>query len=251
MTVDESTSSTRMEPSRKRIRALVGGVVAADSVTPLLVWEKPYYPTYYLPRADVRGELVDTGERDGSLGHGDGHLLDLVLGDKTLPGAALSFPDSSVPGLRDLVRLDWDVVDQWLEEDEPVYVHPRDPYKRVDVLASSRHVRVEVDGVTVADSTQPRILFETGLIPRYYLPLTDVRTDLLRSSDTVSHCPYKGSASWWSLDVDGVLHTDIAWTYRTPLAESQKVAGLVCFYDELVDVWIDGEHQERPATPLG
>ncbi len=250
MSQTEPAGSVRIQTSPKRVRAVVGGVVAADSVAPVLVWEKPYYPTYYLPRGDVLAELVDTGAVHRSDSRGDGHVFDVVVGDRTLAGAALGYPDSPEPSLRDLVRIDWAAVDQWLEEDEPVFVHPRDPYKRVDILASSRHVRIEVDGVTVADSTQPRILFETSLIPRYYLPLTDVRTDLLRDSDTVSHCPYKGSASWWSLEIDGAVHDDVAWTYRTPLPESQKVIGLVCFYDERVDVWLDGVRQERPTSPL-
>jgi uncharacterized protein (DUF427 family) len=107
---------------------------------------------------------------------------------------------------------------------------------------------VEVDGVTVADSHQPRILFETGLPPRYYLPLTDVRMDLLRPSDTQTHCPYKGTAAYWSVDTGDAVHQDIVWIYRTPLPESQKVAGLACFYDEKVDVYLDGEQQPRPRT---
>jgi uncharacterized protein (DUF427 family) len=146
------------------------------------------------------------------------------------------------------VRLDWEAIDEWLEEDEPVYTHPRDPYTRVDILASSRHVRVEVDGVTVAASAQPRILFETGLPPRYYLPLSDVRLNLLRPSATRSHCPYKGTASYWSMDTGQAVRADIAWIYRTPLPESQKIAGLACFYNEKTDLYLDGVPQERPQT---
>ncbi len=137
---------------------------------------------------------------------------------------------------------------EWLEEDELVYIHPRDPYTRVDILASSRHVRIEVDGVTVADSHQPRILFETGLPPRYYLPLTDLRTELLRPSVTETHCPYKGTATYWSLDTGKGVHPDAVWVYRTPLPESQKIAGLASFYNEKVDMYIDGVLQERPRT---
>jgi len=118
----------------------------------------------------------------------------------------------------------------------------------VDILASSRHVRVEIDGVTVADSASPRILFETGLPPRYYLPLTDIRTDLLRASETISHCPYKGTASYWSVDTGTEVHKDVVWIYRTPLLESQKIAGLAAFYDEKVDVFIDDVHQRQPRT---
>jgi uncharacterized protein (DUF427 family) len=137
---------------------------------------------------------------------------------------------------------------EWLEEDEPVYTHPRNPYTRVDILNSSRHVRVEIDGVTVADSRNPRILFETGLPPRYYLPLTDIRTDLLQPSGTQTSCPYKGTAAYWSVETGSRLHKDIVWIYRTPLPESQKIAGLAAFYDEKVDVFIDGVRQDRPQT---
>ena len=141
-------------------------------------------------------------------------------------------------------------MDEWLEEDEPIYVHPRDPYKRVDILGSSRHVVVQVDGVTVADSHQPRILFETSLPPRYYLPLPDVRMDLLRPSDTQTHCPYKGTASYWTLDTGEGVHEDVVWIYRAPLPESQKITGLACFYNEKVDIIVDGEPQERPQHPV-
>jgi uncharacterized protein (DUF427 family) len=120
----------------------------------------------------------------------------------------------------------------------------------VDILASSRHVRVEVDGVTVADSVRPRILFETGLPPRYYLPLPDVRTELLTPSGTRTHCPYKGTAGYWSVDTGHGTRPDLAWIYRSPLPESQKIAGLACFYNEKVDLYVDGELQERPRSPF-
>jgi uncharacterized protein (DUF427 family) len=152
--------------------------------------------------------------------------------------------------LRELVRFEWKALDEWLEEDEPIYVHPRDPYSRVDVLASSRHVEVAVMGVKLADSRQPRILFETGLPPRYYLPLPDVRHDLLVPSPTTTQCPYKGTATYWSARVQGELLKDLVWTYRAPFPEVQKIAGLVAFYDERVDVTLDGEPQERPRTPF-
>ncbi len=164
----------------------------------------------------------------------------------TAPGAAVRYPGSPVPRLRGLVRLDWDAMDGWLEEDEPVYTHPRDPYHRIDILASSRPVRVEVDGVTVAESGRPTILFETGLPPRYYLPLSDVRLDLLRPSETATHCPYKGTASYWSVEAGGRSRPDLAWSYRTPLPESVKIAGLVCFYTEQVDLYLDGVLQRDP-----
>jgi uncharacterized protein (DUF427 family) len=139
-------------------------------------------------------------------------------------------------------------MDEWLEEDEPVYVHPRDPYKRVDILASSRHVEVRLDGVLLADSHAPRILYETSLPPRYYLPLPDVRMHHLRPSASISSCPYKGNAAYWSVEIDGVLYEDLVWIYRTPLPESQKIAGLASFYNEKVDLTIDGVPLTRPRT---
>lgn len=214
----------RREVSPKRVRVYAGGRLVADSKAPVLVWEVPYYPTYYLPAADVLAEVTPGG--------------DVVAGDVTVPGAAKRVDD--------LVRLEFSAMDEWLEEDEPIYVHPRDPYKRVDILASSRHVEVRVDGETVASSRQPRILFETSLPPRYYLPLSDVRMDLLRPSTTTTSCPYKGTASYWSVGD----HEDVVWIYRTPLPESQKVAGLACFYNEKVDLIIDGKPQARPESPF-
>jgi uncharacterized protein (DUF427 family) len=153
-------------------------------------------------------------------------------------------PDSPIEELRDLVRFEWDAMDAWFEEDEEVFTHPRDPHTRVDILPSSRQVRVEVDGVTVAESANSRMLFETGLPVRYYLPKTHVRMDLLTPTDTVSHCPYKGQAEYWSM----AGHTDIAWSYPTPLPESERIAGLVGFYNEKLDIYVDGVLQERPRT---
>jgi uncharacterized protein (DUF427 family) len=218
----------RSEVSQKRVRVYAGGQLVADSLAPVLVWEIPHYPTYYLPEGDVTATLESAGDE----------TCDVVVGELRLPGAARRQGD--------LVRLEFGAMDEWLEEDEPIYVHPRDPYKRVDILASSRHVEVRIDDVVVASSTQPRILFETSLPPRYYLPLSDVRMDLLRPSGTTTSCPYKGTASYWHVGE----HEDIVWIYRAPLPESQKVAGLACFYNEKVDIYVDGERQERPASPF-
>ena len=165
-----------------------------------------------------------------------------------MPTAALRYEDSPIEELRDLVRLDWHSMDAWFEEDEEVFTHPRDPYTRVDILASSRHVRVEVEGVTIGESASPRLLFETGLPVRYYLPKTHVRLDLLIPTDTVTHCPYKGRAEYWSVRVPDGVRDDLAWSYRTPLPESHKIAGLIAFYNEKVDVYVDGVLQERPST---
>jgi uncharacterized protein (DUF427 family) len=231
----------RIETGAKRIRAYLGGAVVADTTAPLLVWEKPQYPTYYFPIADVRAELLETGgEVVRSPSRGDGHRFSVRAGGKVADGAAVRHTTSPLEALREAIRFEWSAMDAWFEEDEEVFTHARDPYKRVDILASSRHVRVEVAGVTVAESTSPRLLFETGLPVRYYLPKPHVRMDLLTPTDTASHCPYKGRAEWWSVRAGGSVHEDLAWSYAAPLAESQKIAGLVSFYDEKVDVYVVG-----------
>jgi uncharacterized protein (DUF427 family) len=245
-----SRGAVRVEQGAKRVRAYLGGRMVADTRRPHLVWEIPYYPAYYIPLADVAEELDPTGKTEHSPSRGEAQVFDVQVEGATAESAAKRYADSPVEALRDLVRFEWAAMDEWLEEDEPVYVHPRDPYKRVDILASSRHVRVEVDGVTVADSVRPRILFETGLPPRHYLPLSDVRTELFRPSDTQTHCPYKGTAGYWWVDTGRRVYEDLVWIYRTPLPESQKVAGLACFYNEKVDLYVDGELQERPRTPF-
>lgn len=247
-TATTSRGRVRTEPGHKRVRAYLDGGLVADTVRPLLVWEAPYYPTYYVPVEDVRAELVPTGRTEHSPSRGDAEILDVRVGAAVAAGAARRYPDSPLEPLRDHVRLEWAAMTEWLEEDEPVYTHARDPYTRIDILSSSRHVRVEVDGVLVAESRQPRILFETGLPPRYYLPLSDVRMDLLRPSSSVTHCPYKGAAGYWSVDTGVAVHTDLVWIYRTPLPESQRIAGLACFYNEKVELTIDGVRQERTRT---
>jgi uncharacterized protein (DUF427 family) len=247
------TTTTRgqvhTEQSAKRVRAYLGGEVVADTIHPVLVWEVPYYPAYYFPVADVRADLL---EPDGGTAHspsrGDGQTYTVTAGGKQAPGAAVRYADSPIPELRDLIRLDWDAMDGWFEEDEEVFTHPRDPYTRLDILPSSRHVRIEVDGVTVAESSNPTLLFETGLPVRYYLPKTHVRLDLLTHTDSESHCPYKGQAEYWSVRTGDAVHENIAWSYPTPLPESLGVAGHIAFYDEKVDVFVDGVRQERPHT---
>src|ERR687895_2130234 len=242
--------SVRVEIGSKRVRAYLGGELVADTAAPLLVWERPYYPAYYFPLADVRAGLLeaDHGAVVRSPSRGDGRTFTIRAGGRVAPAAAVRYQESPIEPLRDAIRLDWDAMDAWFEEDEEVFTHPRDPYTRVDILPSSRHVRVEVDGVTVAESASPTLLFETGLPTRYYLPKTHVRMDLLAPTDSVTHCPYKGQAEWWSVRANGGVHEDLVWSYPTPLPESQKIAGLVAFYDEKVDVYVDGVLQERPRT---
>jgi uncharacterized protein (DUF427 family) len=235
----------RVEQGSKRIRAYLGGELVAHTTRPLLVWEKPYYPTYYFPAADVRADLLSEDDRIAhSPSRGDAKVYSVSAGGHERAGAALLYERSPFDELHDTIRLDWSAMDAWFEEDEEVFTHPRDPYTRVDILPSSRHARIEVDGVTVAESTKPTLLFETGLPVRYYLPKTDVRMGLLAPTETSSHCPYKGQADYWSLSLGETNVQDVAWSYRTPLPESQKIAGLVCFYPEKVDLYVDGRFPE-------
>jgi uncharacterized protein (DUF427 family) len=210
--MNESISSLRQEPTEKRVRAVLGGRVVADTTGARLVWEVPYAPTYYLPVEAVHTDLVP----EPALTRGEGELAGLV-------------------------KLEWAAMDAWFEEEEQVYSGPRNPYHRVDILDSSRHIRVAVAGETVAESSHPRLLFETGLPPRFYLSKLDVRLDLLEPGDTVTHCPYKGQAAYWSVRIGEKVFPDVVWSYPTPLPESQKIAGLVAFWTEKVDLYVDGE----------
>lgn len=241
----------RIERGQKRVRGYLGGELVFDTREPRLVWEVPYFPTYYVPGSDVIAGLVASGETKRSPSRGGAELLDVKINGALVHNAALRYPASPIEELRSLVRFEWSALSEWLEEDEPIYTHPRDPYTRVDILHSSRHVEIVVDGVKVAETHKPTLLFETGLPTRYYLPLGDVRTELLTPSRNQTHCPYKGTASYYSLEVDGKVYDDFVWIYRSPLPESQKIAGLVAFFNEKVDLYVDGELQDRPQTKFG
>ncbi|HEX6257815.1 MAG TPA: DUF427 domain-containing protein [Euzebyales bacterium] len=249
--MDETTDDIRIELSPKRVRVLLGGTYIVDTTGALLVWEGPWYPTYYLPLDDVRaGVLRDTGRTASRIDGVEAAIHDVVVGDRTAAGAALVLEDPPVKQLAGTVRLQWSDMDAWFEESEQAYVHPRDPYKRIDTLASDRHVVVEIDGTVVADSRRPTLLFETSLPTRYYLPKTDVRMDLLTPTDHTTRCPYKGTAEYYAVTVDGTTHGNAAWWYRHPTHESAAIAGLVCFYNERVDLTVDGERLQRPQTPF-
>ncbi|MEX1125626.1 MAG: DUF427 domain-containing protein [Acidimicrobiia bacterium] len=239
--------NVRTESGLKRVRVMLGGEIVADTTRPLLVWENPFFPNYYFPETDVRTDLLaETGEtRDSS---GLGIATRYVVKAGTSEGAAYAFLDRQVPELEGHIGFVWMTMDHWFEEDEEVYTHARDPNTRIDILPSGRRVRVEIDGVTVADSSNGSFLFETGLPPRYYLPKTDVRMHLMTPTSRSTACPYKGNARYWSATVNGQVHENILWGYDTPLPESQKIAGLVSFYNEKVDIYVDEELQERPVT---
>lgn len=237
----------RVESCSKRVRVMLGGEIVADSSHPLLVWEVPYYPTYYFPPQDVRTDLmVDTGERRRSPSRGEATQYVVKAGNAE--GSAYSYHQPEVDRIADHYAFVWKTMDHWFEEDTEVWVHARDPYTRIDIVDSGRRVRIEVDGVTVADTDNASFLFETGLPTRYYFPKTDVRFDLLTPTEKVTACPYKGTARYWSVTVNGETHDDLVWGYDTPLAESQKIGGMVSFYNEKVDIYLDEILQERPKT---
>jgi len=241
-------AGVRIEPAAKRVRTYLGGQPVADTIRPLLVWEVPYYPTYYFPLADVRAEMLEPdGGIEQSPSLGEGKTFTVRTASKQAPEAALRWEDSPVEQLRDMIRFQWSAMDAWFEEDEEVFTHARDPHTRVDILASSRKVRVEIEGTVVAESASPRLLFETGLPVRYYLPKPHVRLDLLEPSETVTHCPYKGQAQTWSVRIGEHLYEDLAWSYPTPLPESERIAGLIAFYNHKVDLLVDGVAQQRAS----
>jgi uncharacterized protein (DUF427 family) len=238
--------TVRVEPTAKRIRVYLGGRLIADSVDVLMVWEKPYAPTYYIPSADVRTEfLTPNGETNRTPSRGDAAVHDVTVDGALALGAALWYDESPLDAIAGHIRLDFGEMDAWFEEDEQIYVHPRDPYTRIDVLQSSRHVEVYVSGEKVADTHKPRLLFETGLPTRYYLPKTDVRMDLLTATDLETHCPYKGTANYYTVDVAGESHPNVVWWYKHPIRESAEIAGYVSFYNERVDIRVDGLPEEE------
>lgn len=244
MPMAEATGeSVRVEEIGKRVRGYLGGELVVDSLRPRLVWDL-FYPSYYFPEEDVRRGLLTattTGRSDPRMGEATTYTV--RAGDKEAPDAAWQYADSPVKEVRGLVRFDFRALDAWFEEDEPILVNPKDPYHRVDVLESSHHVQVKVNGEVVADSHRPRLAFETGLRLRYYLPLVDVRMDLMRPTDTTSACPYKGTASYWSVEAGGEVVDDLVWGYRSPNPEAAKLAGLVCFWAEKsdkVELLVDG-----------
>jgi uncharacterized protein (DUF427 family) len=254
----------RYHPVQKRVRVLLGGDTVVDTVGAALVWEpRRVVPSYAVPIADVSGEIVEAAsflveERPISLAEGGPPVLDpsTGFGFHTTPGAELMLRSGEVsgaafkpddPALASMVILDFDAF-EWIEEDEPIFGHPRDPFSRIDLRQSSRHIEIEVAGTVVADSNRPLALFEFVLPSRYYLPKADVLVPL-EPSTTATVCAYKGRATHWSAPELGDAGRDIAWSYESPPPELVQITGLVCFYQERVDMIIDGVRLERPITP--
>ena len=238
----QTSTPLRIEPSPRWVRGYVDAQPIVDSKHVLVVYGVRRTPSYFFPRSDVRvDQLQPSQQADGK------QFWSLQLGGRRVEDIAWGFLDTSGDRaqLADHLAFDWPKVEAWYEEDEEVFVHPRDPHHRVDILDSSRHIKVVIDGETVAESHRPRLLFETGLVTRYYLPKMDVRMDLLEPTPTQTQCPYKGNASYWSAKIGGAVHQDIVWSYPFPTPESAKIKNLLSFYNEKVDLYVDGELQPK------
>lgn len=240
-----------VEPTPRWVRARFGGEIVADSRRALLLIEygPGRLPTYHFPQADVRMDalepMADAPPPEGLI------YYRLRVGGRVADRAVWirQNPPRELKALQGYVSFKWTAMDAWYEEEEEIFAHARDPYKRVDVLASSRHVRVVIAGETVAETRKPFLLFETSLPTRYYIPPEDVRLEYLEPTSHSTRCPYKGIAIYWTATVRATRLENVVWSYPDPIPESPKLRGLLCFFNERVDLYVDGELQARPRTP--
>ncbi len=238
-----------VEPCPRRLRAELGGETVLDTLEARYVWEWPYYPHYYVPLADVRPAMLESEGHTERDAQGLVEVHSLRAHRVCRAHAAKVVRETALPALEGTVRFEWGSLDAWYEEDEPVFVHARNPYVRVDALRSTRTVRIELDGIWLAKSSSPVMVFETGLPTRYYVNRTDVDFTHLVPSETVTECPYKGTTSaYWSVDIGGPVHSDLVWSYDFPTRQLMPVTGLLAFYNEAVDTYVDGRLLERPQT---
>lgn len=250
---DVADHRLEFEPTPRWVRVMFGGETIADSKHVMLMRETGHPPVYYFPQEDVRMDLlVGTDRRTHCPYKGDASYWSVNVGDRVAENAVWSYLDPlpHSPEIKGYMAFYWRKMDAWYEEEEEVFVHPRDPYKRVDVMPSSRHVRVILGGVMVAESHRPWLLFETGLPTRYYFPKEDVRMELFEPSESHTRCPYKGVADYWSAKIGEHVFKDIVWSYPDPIPECPKIKGLLSFFNEKVDaIYVDGELMPKPKTP--
>ncbi|KAK8173808.1 hypothetical protein IWX90DRAFT_154650 [Phyllosticta citrichinensis] len=239
-------------PSSRRIRILINGTYIADTTQALYVWEHDRFPQYYVPLSSFK---KDSWTKTESIDNDDASLLRITAGDQSIErviafSTSLDKHDKSdlIHALQGMARVEFSSVDQWYEEDTPIYVHPKDPFKRVDILHSTRPIRVLIHGVQVAAATSSLHLYETTLPTRFYLPPTAVDAALLRPSNLVTQCPYKGDAEYHHVVVGDRILRDVVWYYKHPTLECSPIAGHLCFYNEKVDIELDGKLLERPVT---
>jgi uncharacterized protein (DUF427 family) len=227
-------------PNPRRIRGFSNGELVVDSTDVLGVWDNRHYPSWYFPLEDVLVDLQPSGEIRDVAGIGVVEVHDVLLGNRRLIGPAVVPDISCDQAVQGRVRFDFDAVDRWFEEDVEVFSEPRNPYVRVDALASSRHVKVSHAGEVVAETTKPVLLFETGVATRFYVPAVHVRLDFLARSDRLTRCPYKGVASYYSITVNGSELENSAWTYQSPSPAVTSITGMICFYTNRLVVEVDG-----------
>jgi uncharacterized protein (DUF427 family) len=240
----------QFETSPRRIRVRFGGELLADSERMRLLRPPWGPPAYYFPTGDVRMELLTPSSHSvPAAALGPVTYWDIRAGDKSAAHAARGFrqPPAELADLAECLAFDWNAMDAWFEEDEEIFVHPRDPRHRVDVRESSREVRVVIDGKTVAETRRPRILFETGHPVRYYIPRLDVHFELMRPSEKRTSCPYKGTCEYWDVETGQGTHDGVAWSYVFTYEDCPKIANHLCFYNEQVDLYVDGVLKDRPA----
>jgi uncharacterized protein (DUF427 family) len=234
-----------------RIRAIFERETIVDSLRAKLLHESGRLPVYYFPEADLRADLLERSDRVAEDSRkGKAVHWSVVVGARRAEDAVWSYtePSDAAHWLAGHYTIAWGGMDEWFAEDEQLFGHPRDPYSRIDVYKSSRHLRVLRDGEVLADTRRAKVLFETALPPRWYIPAEDVRTELLVPTSTKTRCAYKGSASYWSVRVGDRMLDDLVWTYAEPQHDAEPVRDLLCFFNERVDLDIDGEVQERPKT---
>jgi uncharacterized protein (DUF427 family) len=239
------------EDSPRRIRAVFAGETIVDSRHAKLLHEQNHLPVYYFPEEEVRMDLLEPSDHTSHCPFkGDASYRSIVVGEHRSENAAWYYPEplEGAPPLAGYVAFYWNKLDEWFEEDEPAIVHARDPYHRIDILDTSRHVRVSVNGEVVAESHRTRVLFETGLPSRWYFPPEDVRADALVQSDSETGCAYTGFASYWSVRAGEGVEEDLVWFYPSPRSEAEQIRGYLAFFNERVDLEVDGELQERPLT---
>jgi len=235
----------------RRMRATFAGETVVDSRRAKLLHEQNHLPVLYFPRDEVRMDLLEPSDRSTHCPFkGDASYWSVRVGDRVAENAVWGYPDpiEGAPPLEGYLAFYWNAMDGWLEEDEQAIVHVRDPYHRVDVLDTSRHVRVSVNGELVAETRRALVIFETGLPARWYIPPEDVRTDLLVPSDKQTGCAYKGFASYWSVKAGGEIEEDLVWFYSEPRPGVERIAGYLAFFNERIDLEVDGELQDRPET---
>lgn len=242
-TIDGPAHRLLWHPFPRRVRALLGGETVLDSTSAKLLHESNLLPQLYVPRADLREDLLEeSGHRSHCPFKGDARYWSVRAGERLAENAVWSYPEpvDGAGWLKGHAALYWSSMDTWLDEDEEVTGHIRDPYHRIDVRPTSRHVEVRAGGRQIAESRRAYLLSETGLPNRFYVPQSDVRGELLEPSDTRTHCPYKGRASYRTLrTADGVIE-DAAWCYEEPLDEAARIAGTLCFLADGVETVVDG-----------